>query len=404
MTSPGAGRTSTQRPDSPSRADDPDLQARCAYYLAYVVSHHGEFAEALELTDRSRAHSTTGWTDRGTRPPTHCSPPGPRSLPVTSRAASRPSPRSSDWLRVVEDPWLTVRGEAVLGELARIQRRFDDAVVHLRQCDRDLPAARLPADRGLPALQPGSCPVPGRRLRVRRRPPCVTVDRQGRGDRATCGWRLWRECTWVGSCGPRVTSHGRERRWSRGRAWHRAVRRRRTGAARRVPAGRAGRGGRRPGRGGPAGRCSWPRRAPHGRGPRRGLRAGRARPAGGRQPATRPRPATSATGRTCGWRSPHTSSPSTTGPTRTGSGRPSDRSCLALVEHQEAEASPVMTTAMPTTCGSLSVLAEQEERPHHREGRLHDLGDPDRADLDGALGVDQQPCAQTPVSRVRISM
>ena len=35
--------------------DDVDLQARCCYYLAYVVSHHGEFGQALELTDRSNA-------------------------------------------------------------------------------------------------------------------------------------------------------------------------------------------------------------------------------------------------------------------------------------------------------------------------------------------------------------
>ena len=33
---------------------DVDLQARCSYYLAYVVSHHGEFRHAMELTDRSR--------------------------------------------------------------------------------------------------------------------------------------------------------------------------------------------------------------------------------------------------------------------------------------------------------------------------------------------------------------
>ena len=34
---------------------DSDLQARCAYYRAYVVSHHGKFRRAMELTDRSRA-------------------------------------------------------------------------------------------------------------------------------------------------------------------------------------------------------------------------------------------------------------------------------------------------------------------------------------------------------------
>jgi hypothetical protein len=35
------------------------------------------------------------------------------------------------WLRKVDDPWLRVRGDAILGELARLQHRFDDAVIHL---------------------------------------------------------------------------------------------------------------------------------------------------------------------------------------------------------------------------------------------------------------------------------
>jgi hypothetical protein len=35
------------------------------------------------------------------------------------------------WLRIVEDPWLHVRREAMLGELARIEHRFGDAVVHI---------------------------------------------------------------------------------------------------------------------------------------------------------------------------------------------------------------------------------------------------------------------------------
>ena len=34
---------------------DVELEARCEYYLAYVVSHHGDFRHALELTDRSDA-------------------------------------------------------------------------------------------------------------------------------------------------------------------------------------------------------------------------------------------------------------------------------------------------------------------------------------------------------------
>ena len=33
---------------------DVELQARCSYHLAYVVSHQGEWSRALELTDRSR--------------------------------------------------------------------------------------------------------------------------------------------------------------------------------------------------------------------------------------------------------------------------------------------------------------------------------------------------------------
>jgi hypothetical protein len=34
---------------------DVDLQARCSYYLAYVVSHNGEFRYAMELTERADA-------------------------------------------------------------------------------------------------------------------------------------------------------------------------------------------------------------------------------------------------------------------------------------------------------------------------------------------------------------
>ena len=55
-TGPPRARPRPHRRSAPSRcADDVDLQARCSYYLAYVVSHHGEFGQALELTDRSRA-------------------------------------------------------------------------------------------------------------------------------------------------------------------------------------------------------------------------------------------------------------------------------------------------------------------------------------------------------------
>ena len=110
--------------------NDVDLQARCCYYLAYVLSHAGDFTQAIGLTDRSDAlyagldrpwDQAANWL-------------------FAARAAisADDEERSVDavdhvqhWLRTVDDPWLHVRGEAVLGELARIQHRFDDAVAHL---------------------------------------------------------------------------------------------------------------------------------------------------------------------------------------------------------------------------------------------------------------------------------
>ena len=110
--------------------NDVDLQARCCCYLAYVVSHHGDFRQAIGLTDRGDAlyagldrpwDQAANWL-------------------FAARAAisAGDEERSVDavdhvqhWLQMVDDPWLHVRGDAVLGELARIQHRFDDAVVHL---------------------------------------------------------------------------------------------------------------------------------------------------------------------------------------------------------------------------------------------------------------------------------
>jgi tetratricopeptide (TPR) repeat protein len=110
--------------------DSADLRARCCYYLAYVVSHQGDFGFALELTERSRAFYDT--LDR------------PWDQAANGLFAARAAISAGDvprsvaaaqqvqrWLQVVDDPWLHVRGEAVLGELARLQHRFDDAVRHL---------------------------------------------------------------------------------------------------------------------------------------------------------------------------------------------------------------------------------------------------------------------------------
>jgi tetratricopeptide (TPR) repeat protein len=109
---------------------DVDLLARCSYYLAYVVSHEGDFQQALGLTDRSRA-----MYDGLDRPWDQAA-----NELFAARAAISAGDRDRSveaatqvqrWLRQVEDPWLQVRGEAMLGELARLQYRFDDAVEHI---------------------------------------------------------------------------------------------------------------------------------------------------------------------------------------------------------------------------------------------------------------------------------
>jgi predicted ATPase len=111
-------------------SDDLELLARCAYYLAYVESHHGQFWEALALTDRSRAiydGLDLPWDQAA------------NALFAARAAISAADERRSveavaeveRWLAVVEDPWLQARGEAIKGELARVQHRFGDAVGHL---------------------------------------------------------------------------------------------------------------------------------------------------------------------------------------------------------------------------------------------------------------------------------
>jgi predicted ATPase/DNA-binding SARP family transcriptional activator len=109
---------------------DVDLQARCCYYLAYVVSHHGAFEQAMELTDNASA-----LYDGLDRPWDQAA-----NWLFAARAAisARNHVRAvaacdqvEHWLGMVDDPWLHVRREAMLGELARIEHRFDDAVVHI---------------------------------------------------------------------------------------------------------------------------------------------------------------------------------------------------------------------------------------------------------------------------------
>ncbi|CUR57922.1 putative Transcriptional activator domain [metagenome] len=109
---------------------DEELQGRCDYYLSYVVAHQGQFRAALELTELSRSVYDT--LER------------PWDQAANALFAARAAISAADversvlaagrvqfWLQAVDDPWLHVRGEAILGELARLQHRFEDAVLHL---------------------------------------------------------------------------------------------------------------------------------------------------------------------------------------------------------------------------------------------------------------------------------
>ena len=111
-------------------ADDVDLQARADYYLAYVVSHDGEFAQALELTDRSDA--LYAGLDRPWDQAANWLFAARAAISAGDRArAAAARDQVEHWLARVDDPWLHVRREAILGELARLEHRFDDAVLHL---------------------------------------------------------------------------------------------------------------------------------------------------------------------------------------------------------------------------------------------------------------------------------
>ena len=108
---------------------DVDLQARCAYYSAYVVSHHGEFEHALALTDRS--HALYAGLDRPWDQAANWLFAARAAISAGDRVrAAAARDQVEHWLAAVDDPWLHVRGEAMLGELARIEHRFDDAVLH----------------------------------------------------------------------------------------------------------------------------------------------------------------------------------------------------------------------------------------------------------------------------------
>ncbi|MFM2078021.1 MAG: hypothetical protein RJA49_1911, partial [Actinomycetota bacterium] len=111
---------------------DIELLARGTSYLSYVVAHGGDFGLGLELATRSRLLYTG--MDR------------PWDLAANALFAMRAAISAGDEgqasaetslaataVGMVDDPWLHVRFEGLLGEFARLQRRYADAVAHLRR-------------------------------------------------------------------------------------------------------------------------------------------------------------------------------------------------------------------------------------------------------------------------------
>ena len=217
------------------RIGDVDLQARCAYYGAYVVSHRGDFHHALELTDR--ADSLYEGRDR------------PWDLAATWLFAARAAISAHDerrsveavdqvqrWLQAVDDPWLHVRCDHFQGELARIEHRFDDAVTHLSRAAetshrlgfRQTEAYQL-SSLGRAQCQAGDYDAGSATLEHAVEKAEATGDpRLAALARVHLGRVL------------RALGHDTRARAAldAAAAWHRSRRRRRAGCARRVPPGR----------------------------------------------------------------------------------------------------------------------------------------------------------------------
>ena len=305
------------------------------------------------------------------------------------RAPPRRATRSSAGSRRVDDPWLHVRRDAMLGELARVEHRFDDAVA--TSAGRRRRRAGSASCRPRPTSSRASAARsarPATTRRARRRSSSRSTKAEATGDvrlAALARVHLGRVLRALGRDGARRGR--RSRRPRRGTATPAAASRPRSATAcsrRSTPRTAC------PARTSGSPRSATPRarrrRAGRGLRPRR---ARAARRAGGRR---RPR-GSCTTPPTAAWRPPRTSSPSATGSTRARSG--SRLSAPRWCSPTKAS-SPPMTIAMPTAWRLVDDLAEQQERPHDRERRLRDLGDPDRADLDRLLRVHEQSLRRDP--------
>ena len=175
----------------------PDLEARCAYYLAYVVSHHGEWEQALELTARA-ARSTTARPAVGPGRERAVRRAG-RDLGRRRRARRRGARRGRALAAGRRRPVAArpPRRDARRARAGRAPLRRRRRAHRPRR--RDVRPPRLPPDRGLPGHEPRPRAVPGRRLRGGRR-DAGAGDRQGRGDRRRPARRARRASTSAACC------------------------------------------------------------------------------------------------------------------------------------------------------------------------------------------------------------
>ena len=177
---------------------DADLQARCSYYLAYVVSHHGEFRTAMELTDRSRAIYDTldrPWDQAAnalfaaraaisagdearaaSRPPTRCSAGCARSRTRGCTFAARRC--SASW------PGSSTGSTTPSSTSAARPTGHDSSASSRPRPTR----SRVWVERSARPATTTPAPPPWSSRSTRPRPPAMCASRRSPG------------CTWVGSC------------------------------------------------------------------------------------------------------------------------------------------------------------------------------------------------------------
>jgi hypothetical protein len=179
-----------------------------------VVSHRGEWEHALRLTARGKA-----LYDELDRPWDQAA-----NALLASRAAISAGDRVraaaardqvQHRLRSVDDPWLHVRRDAMLGELARVEHRFGDAVRHIGR------AAEMSGRLGFlqtEAYQLSTSDAPSARpATTRRARPRWSSRSSGPKRSVTCAWRRSPASISGASCARSAGSRRRGRRSKRPR-------------------------------------------------------------------------------------------------------------------------------------------------------------------------------------------